>query len=197
MKGQYKTLSEIIDLSNKSRRTVYNHVNKLKEEAGTEINKYLIVIDEVQYLTLEGQLYIFESLGDTRQANKIRKLIDHEEVEEPKKEASTITKDNDESTEGNYTAEYIKSLKTQIRAYEKQIQDQNKQIDRLLEIVDTQSKQIALDTVNESKKQKEIIEIETKDDKAQREKESFLDKIRNLFRWSLQGLFSLYKKRRD
>ena len=182
MKGQYKTVSEIIDLSNKSRKTVYNHVNKLKEEAGTEINKYLIVIDEVQYLTLEGQLYIFESLGDKRQANKIRKLIDHEEVKEPKKESSTIAKESNESTEGNYTAEYIKSLKTQIRAYEKQIQDQNKQIDRLLEIVDTQSKQIALDTVNESKKQKEIIEIKTKDDEARRKKESFLDKIRNLFR---------------
>lgn len=189
MQVENRTIDEVAKASKKTKRTVYNHLDKIKARAGTDLEQYLIVIDSIQYLTPKGQIEIYKSLGDTYQANKIQNLID--EASKPKEKAKEDAsqdrpiKDNKDQ-EGNDTSDYIESLKNQIKSMQGQLEKQNQQIDKLLEIINTQSKQIALEAVSKEK-EKKIIEAgytSTDDlqENNQENKKTFFEKIKNLFK---------------
>ena len=193
MKIENRTVDEVAKASRKTKRTVYNHLDRIKARAGDNLEQYLIVVDNIQYLTPKGQIEIYKSLGDTYQANKIQRLLD----EDGKPQAKEDESDNqdklgnqEENQRGNDTSEYIKSLRNQIKGLENQLERQNQQIDRLLEIVDTQSKQIALDTVNKDK-EKKFIEAgytttenlqENNQNEKQENKKTFFEKFKDFFK---------------
>lgn len=195
MQAENKTIDEVAKTSKKTKRTVYNHLDKIKARAGANLDQYLIIIENIQYLTPKGQIEIYKSLGDTYQASRIKKKLDEASESQAKKEvveeaSQDKTSNQDENQRGNHTSEYIKSLKSQIKSLENQVDKQNQQIDRLLEIVDTQSKQIALGTVNKEK-EKKIIEAnysttadleESTQNVNQERKKTLIEKIKKFFK---------------
>lgn len=194
MQAENKTIDEVAKTSKKTKRTVYNHLDKIKARAGANLDQYLIIIENIQYLTPKGQIEIYKSLGDTYQASRIQKILDEAGKPQAKKEVEEASQDKtsnqDENQRGNHTSEYIKSLKSQIKSLENQVDKQNQQIDRLLEIVNTQSKQIALNSVNKEK-EKKIIEAdysttadleESTQNVNQERKETLIEKIKKFFK---------------
>lgn len=181
MQAENKTIDEVARASKKTKRTVYNHLEKLKVEQAKDIGQYLVTIGNIQYLTPKGQIEIYNSLGDTRQAKKVKKLLEENNQEIKTKETKKTPQNDQENAE---TKEYIKDLRKQISSMQSQIERQGKQIDRLLEIVDTQSKQIALDTVNKEKNKKIIESSYTtkREEESKENKETFLEKVKNLFK---------------
>lgn len=157
MKGQLKTLTEIDKISKKSRQTIYNHVEKLKNEIDSkDLETYLVVNNDIMYLTLKGQEYIYNSMGEYNLAKKVKKIIDEEENKGKPKENQT--KSNDTGAENNNTdnstQELIKELRNQIKRQDEQLKIKDDRIDALLNIVNTQTQQLAIGSL-ESLKGKE------------------------------------------
>lgn len=177
MRRENKTVIEVSKESKKTRQTIYNHLNKLKEDIPeSDIDQYFIKYDDVTYLTPLGQIYIYKSLGLTKLAKRIEK---EETKEEPRKD------------QAEYTSEYIKSLQDQIKFKDEQIKtkdDQIKsqllQIEQLTSVIDRQSQQLAIES---GMKAKEYIDLgyKTNDIEESRpeSKKTFFEKLKDLFNW--------------
>ena len=120
-----KTVKEIAIISKKSRRTIYNHIDILKEQIpDADIDQYIVNYNGTQRITEKGQAFLYRSLGLTNLAKKLER--EKEKVSQEKKEKKITDKEI-----LDFLKEQIKSKDEEIKAKNLQIEEKDNQIREL------------------------------------------------------------------
>ena len=130
-----KTIKEIAIISKKSRRTIYNHIDILKEQVPeADLDQYIVNFNGAQRVTAKGQAFLYRSLGLTNLAKKLER--EKEKASQEKQEKKITDK------------EILDFLKEQIKIKDEEIKAKNLQIEEK----DNQIRELQ----NELRKQSEI-----------------------------------------
>ena len=151
-----KKVSEVAELLGVTRQTVYNHIDKIDKE----INSYIYIKEGVKVIDKKGIELIKASIDG--------KDIFTKEFTEDLQKQDDIQNDNVKEA----LQDHIDSLKSEIERLEKELKEKNKQLDNKDQLM--QNFQVMLQN-----KEDKIYQLEGE---VEEQKQSILDKIKDLFK---------------